>query len=98
MPWVWNPEKNAANKTKHRLSFEIAMLVFDDTNAISRIDVYPHEERLHTIGLVNGIEILVIHTPLKYDPATGEETGRIISARKATQCEREAYYRKGYIE
>jgi uncharacterized protein len=32
-----------------------------------------------------------VHTWSKFDPVTGEETGRIISARRATIHERRAY-------
>jgi hypothetical protein len=47
------------------------------------------EERWHTIGLAGGIAILlVVHT---YEERYGEETIRIISARKASSRERAIY-------
>lgn len=91
MRWIWDERKNAINKQKHRLSFETAALVFDDPLATSRRDVYPNEERWQTIGLIGNVTILVVHTTPAFDPITGEETGRIISARKATAHERRVY-------
>jgi hypothetical protein len=89
--WVWNAEKDTINKRKHRLGFETAALVFNDPLAASRRDVYPHEERWQTVGVIGGIVVLVVHTVLEFDTRTGEEIGRIISARKATAHERRAY-------
>lgn len=91
MRWVWNVEKNAVNKGKHRLSFETAMLVFNDPLAASRRDLYPYEERWQTIGIIGGVVIFVVHTAPKLDTISGEEIGRTISARKATVHERRAY-------
>lgn len=91
MRWIWNAEKNATNKRKHGISFETAELVFDDPLATSRRDAYPHEERWQTIGMIGTVVVLVVHTMPEPDEATGKETGRIISARKATAHERRAY-------
>lgn len=91
MRWIWSEEKNTINKRKHSLSFETAVLVFNDPLAASRRDVYPHEERWHTIGVIGHVVVLVVHTAPELDPNTGEETGRIISARKATAHERRVY-------
>ena len=43
--WVWNDDKNRANKRKHSLSFEAARYVFRDPLALTRLDNYPEEER-----------------------------------------------------
>ena len=91
MPWIWDEEKNDANRKKHGLSFETAQLVFDDPFAASRLDPFPFEERWRTIGAIGPVVVIVIHTSLETDPDTGEESGRIISARKATSHERQAY-------
>lgn len=91
MRWVWNAEKNVVNKRKHRLSFETAMLVFNDPQLRSRPDQHPDEERWQTIGVISGIVVFVVHTAPELDAVTGEEIGRIISARKATAHERRAY-------
>lgn len=91
MRWVWNAKKSASNQQKHKLSFETAALVFLDPLAVSRRDVYPGEERWQTIGLIDQVLVLVVHTAPEMDSITGEEIGRIISARKATRYERRVY-------
>ncbi|MDV2998775.1 MAG: hypothetical protein N5P05_000381 [Chroococcopsis gigantea SAG 12.99] len=89
--WTWDDQKNRANKLKHGLSFESAQYVFADPLAVSRPDPYPHEERWQTIGLIGELTVFVAHTWPELNQATGEETGRIISARRATAPERRAY-------
>jgi uncharacterized DUF497 family protein len=89
--WTWDPDKSRSNRRKHHLSFETAQLVFDDPLAVSRPDAYPHEERWQTIGVIGSAAVLVIHTWPERQPGDSEETGRIISARKATAYERKAY-------
>ena len=94
MPWNWDIRKNEDNKTKHRVSFEMARQVFRDENSLTYDDPYPHEPRFRTIGRVEPSLILVIHTEEDPDPITGERSGRIISARKATRSERAIYEEK----
>jgi len=89
--WIWQPEKDRENRRKHKLSFDLAQRVFDDPLAASRPDPSPDEERWQTIGMIVTVTVIVIHTSPKVDPSTGEEIGRIISARKATNDERKAY-------
>jgi uncharacterized DUF497 family protein len=89
--WTWQDEKNRTNKRDHGLSFETARLVFDDPLAVSRPDAYLAEERWQSVGLVGPVILFVVHTWPEPDSATGEETGRIISARKATAHERRTY-------
>jgi uncharacterized DUF497 family protein len=89
--WVWNNDKNRLNKQKHGLSFETAQLVFDDTLALSRPDPHPAGERWQTVGAIGNVMLFVVHTWPDPDDRTGIETGRIISARKATARERKAY-------
>ena len=90
MRWVWNEDKNEANKRKHGLRFEAAQYVFSDPLALTRLDSYPDEERYQTIGLTGRQVILVVHTLPKRSETNGS-TGRIISARKATAREKNAY-------
>ena len=90
MRWTWDPEKAAANRVKHGLSFKTAALVFDDPLHASKPDPHPDGDRWHTIGLVGSVLLLVIHT-LPDETKGGEPIGRIISARKATPGERKAY-------
>ena len=91
MRWTWDPDKAAANRVKHGLSFETAVLVFDDPLHASKPDPHPDEDRWHTIGLVGSVLLLVIHTWPEAESEAGEPVGRIISARKATAHERKAY-------
>jgi uncharacterized DUF497 family protein len=70
---------------------EAAQYVFADPLAASRPDRYPDEERWQTIGLIGELTIFVVHTLPEFELMTGEETGRIISARKATAHERRVY-------
>jgi uncharacterized protein len=88
--WTWDPDKAAANRAKHGLSFETAVLVFDDPLHASKPDPHPDGDRWHTIGLVGSVLLLVIHT-WPEEAEAGEPVGRIISARKATARERRAY-------
>lgn len=91
MKWTWDDKKNRTNRSAHGLSFEAAQYVFDDPLAVSRPDPFPGEERWQTIGLIGQMTVFVVHTWPEQAPVTGEETGRIISARRATAHERRAY-------
>jgi uncharacterized DUF497 family protein len=90
MRFIWEERKSRRNLAKHKVSFETAMLVFDDPRAISCLDRIEHgEERWQTLGLAGGIVVLLVaHT---YYDEDGEEVIRIISARKATPHERKMY-------
>jgi len=93
LPWVWDEEKNRSNRRDHKVSFEIAELVFDDPLAVTLPDPYQDEERWRTIGspsMPSDVVLFVVHTWPERNEA-GEEVGRIISARKATRLERKAY-------
>ena len=90
MSWTWDDGKNRLNKRSHGLSFETAQLVFDDPLAASRLDASDEEERWQTVGLIGHVVVLVVHTAPVFDES-GDEVGRIISARKATSHERKAY-------
>jgi uncharacterized DUF497 family protein len=88
---VWDEEKNRRNLAKHGVSFERAQLVFQDPRIHTVSDPCEHEERWRAMGLVNGAVILLVaYTTSESDDADEEEI-RIISARKATPLEREAY-------
>jgi uncharacterized protein len=73
------------------LSFETARLVFDDRLAVTRQDPHLDADRWQTVGAVGHVVLFVVHTWPDTDPVTGEETGRMISARKATAHERRAH-------
>ena len=91
MRWTWDQDKNEANLRAHGLSFEAAVFVFDDPMSATREDLYPYQQRWRTIGMVGTQVVMVVHTWPGLDAETGEEIGRIITARKATRREGEAY-------
>jgi len=92
---VWDQNKNQSNQVKHRVSFEVAGLVFDDPLHLSRLDrIVDGEERWQTIGMVGGVLLLLVaHT---WEDAGEEMTVRIISARKADAHERKWYEEEAY--
>ena len=89
--WKWDDDKNEDNDHKHGIRFEIAQFVFDDPFSAKQPDSFPTEQRWRTIGNIRNVDIIVIHTEPKPDYIRGEAVGRIISARKATRRERNAY-------
>ena len=82
----WDEEKNEANKRKHGVGFDTAMLIWEDADRIERYDDIHSvdEDRWISIGKVKDV-LFVVHTD------RGEAI-RIISARIATKQEREEYY------
>jgi uncharacterized protein len=93
MRFEWDEEKSRLNLQKHKVSFERAAGVFDDPNSLSIPDEYEFEERWRTMGLVDGVVVLVV---IHIEREEGDETViRIISARKATRREAEEYEEAG---
>ena len=86
MTFEWDEDKNAGNKRKHKISFELAKHVFDDPNVLEIYD-FEHsvtEDRYIALGMVGDI-LYVVYTERK-------ENIRLISARLATETERRLYY------
>ncbi|MBZ0136358.1 MAG: BrnT family toxin [Planctomycetes bacterium] len=83
----WDPRKSESNLRKHRVTFEEAMEVFKDPLSLTIPDV-DDEERWITIGRSLKDRILVV----VFTEAT--DTIRIISARRATKHEQNAYEEK----
>ncbi len=85
----WDEEKAALNERKHGVPFPFATRVFLDENRLEWMDTRQEyeEPRWVTIGLIDGIEIVVAYT-LRGD------TIRLISARKAERHEREDYWKR----
>lgn len=80
------------NKYKHGLSFEEAVTVFLDENAII-FDDPEHsllEERFLIIGMTEYNKVCIVSHCYR----NGEGTIRLISARKATRNERNVYYKQ----
>lgn len=85
----WDGDKNRTNRGKHKLSFELASLVFHDPTILSDFNrTVAQEDRFQSLGLVGRTLLLVIHSEKVYENV---QTIRIISARKATKQERAQY-------
>ncbi len=83
----WDAEKAIANAAKHGVTFEEAVTVFLDIDYLLRRDPVA-AERFVAIGVSRRARVLfVVHCE------RGERL-RIISARRATRREREAYERR----
>jgi len=89
--WTWDSRKSGANLRKHGVSFDVAQHIFADPLTLSRPDTHPDAERWQSIGTINGVCLLVVHTQPEPTGDGDREAGRIISARKATRSERGAY-------
>lgn len=91
----WDRIKEASNRSKHGVSFDLAATVFKDRLARTIWDEEHSEteKRWVTLGQVrNGQLVVVIHT---YDQiSTNSAEVRIISARRATKRERHQYETK----
>ena len=85
----WDERKNQTNKKKHGVAFEEARTVFSDENALEFPDPDHSEDesRFLMLGLSNRLRVLVVCHCVRVD----ELKIRIISARKATKKERQAY-------
>jgi hypothetical protein len=87
--FAWDEQKAAQNARKHKVSFEEAMSVFLDENAVEFFDPdhSEDEDRFLMLGVSWRLRLLVVHYPLR---RRGRQI-RIISARKATKNEAKAY-------
>ena len=90
MRFEWDDTKNRQNLRKHDVSFETAVLVFEDPYALTQRDLtFETEERWITLGAIGaGSILLVVHT---FYEEQNDEVIRIISARAAESHERKAY-------
>ena len=89
MTFEWDEKKNAINKKKHGISFEMAVRVFLDEKRVEKLDLEHstlEEERINIIGRVSDMLVLfVVATDRKGNI-------RIRSARRAEEDEEEEYY------
>lgn len=91
MDFEWDDNKNAINKSKHKIDFRDALAIFFDDHAVVRLDYNHHnEERMHICGKSRVGILLVVYTELV------EDNINIISARKAEKIEVKAY-KRGYF-
>jgi uncharacterized protein len=91
MNFEWDPAKAASNRKKHGVDFADAVGVFEDELAITIEDQDAEgEHRFITIGVDFTLNILVVVYASRV-----ADVIRIISARKATNKERQTYEKKG---
>ena len=87
----WDSKKNTTNIKKHGVSFSEAQTIFYDENAIKYYDPdhSEDEDRFIMLGLSVQLRILVVcHCYRENDSVI-----RIITARKASNNEEDAYWR-----
>ena len=85
--FAWDPRKAVANERKHEVSFWEATTAFDDMLSVTMTDPdhSREEQRFLLLGVSSHLRLLVVaHTE-------GEESIRIISARRANRRERRTY-------
>lgn len=83
----WDNQKAASNLKKHGVSFDEAVSVFADAQALTFADTdhFESEDRSRTYGISNkGRLLVVVHTERR-------NSVRIISARKAARYEKSIY-------
>ncbi len=84
MKFEWDSVKAKANIARHGVTFEDAQAVFADTQAVESLDETTDEERWRLLGRAGSDILMVVYTE------RGDRV-RIISARKASKREQEAY-------
>jgi len=94
MKFEWDKNKEKINIRKHNVTFEQASYVFADQFALNKFDDEHSidEDRWIILGKsLNEVLLLVVHT---YRSDNDTEIVRIISARKATKKEKQAYQKR----
>ena len=89
LSFTWDENKNLRNQKKHGVSFEEAKTVFYDDYALEYYDPdhSQEEDRFVLLGISKATRLLVVcHCYRSQDGMI-----RVISARKATSNERQAY-------
>lgn len=86
MEFEWDPAKDAANRKKHGLSFDLAVRAFDGPTLVLPGKHVGSELRSRTIGRIDNLLVVaIVHTDR--DGRT-----RLISARPASRRERECFH------
>ncbi|MEA3033507.1 MAG: uncharacterized protein QOH86_1523 [Sphingomonadales bacterium] len=62
MRWTWDPDKAAANRKKHGVSFELAVIALDDPLQLSTPDPHGDDDRWRTLALVGQVCLFIVHT------------------------------------
>ncbi|MDX2222161.1 MAG: BrnT family toxin [Rhodospirillaceae bacterium] len=87
MNYEWDLAKAAANRLKHKVDFVDAIAALEDERRVEQVDTrfsYA-EERVRVVGRASRALLFVVFT------MRGDDTCRIIMARKATRREKERY-------
>ena len=88
MKFEWDEAKRVENIRKHGLDFRDVTELFDSETYTVVDDRYDYgEDRLRTLGIVNGRILAVTHTEMN-------DLIRIISLRKAEKYEQEIYFKQ----
>jgi uncharacterized DUF497 family protein len=92
MNFVWDESKATINRKKHKISFEEAQTVFDDSEALRIYDPdhSDEEDRFLLLGLSSALRMLVVCHCYR----DSDEQIRIISTRKATKTEAQTYEKR----
>ena len=86
MRFEWNDVKRRTNIRDHGIDFADLEPLFEGETALILDDRFDYGEyRFITLGLLNGIVLVVVHTET-------DEVIHIISARKATKYEEKRYF------
>jgi uncharacterized DUF497 family protein len=83
----WDNGKAAENLRKHGVDFVDAIAALEDLNRLEELDaqIVSGEERIQVLGMAQ-VDVLFVIVTLR-----GEDSCRIISARKATRHEQDRY-------
>jgi hypothetical protein len=88
----WDEAKAKSNASKHGVTFEEAVRVFDDPYAFFRDDRSGSSEaRWQAVGIAFGVTVLLVVHTVNSSAGGQSETIRIISARAATRREQALY-------
>ncbi len=87
LEFEWDEEKASSNHDKHGIAFEDAALIFRDSRRVVREDTREDygEKRYQTIGRAGALVLFVAYTIRR-------ARYRLITARRASSEEREAYH------
>jgi uncharacterized DUF497 family protein len=87
----WDPRKAQSNAEKHGVTFDEALTVFLDTNALDGADIVHSTEEPRFLRLGKSIDGRVLMIAYTLRGSNHGETIRIISARQASRRERATY-------
>ena len=90
MRFEWDANKAFINAVKHKISFKEATEVFNDPDIVEVYDTFhsTEETRFSIIGFSSRRLLFIVYT------VRSTNIIRLISARKATQAERNIYERR----